>query len=582
MSRFRQSVVWMLVLPIPAAIIVAVIAVAVLVPRTIENNVRLGVIQDATQTVQQFKTLRGYYTANVIKKVVATEGLSPGINHNNDPGMVPLPATMIHDLSKILAEQGMTINLFSKFPFPNRADRELDSFQNDAWDTLVADSDQSFVRQEDSSGSSFLKVAVADKMVADACVNCHNSHPDSPKLDWKLGDVRGVLAVSRDIGPQLAEGAKLSTALVVGAILLGIILTAIALTTARAVARPLARASDAVRGFADGNYGVDLSELNRDDEIGEIAKALNVFREKAQDNERLQEEKSVRDQQEIQKADRRRELAERFQTDALELLKSAAGAAQSMTGSVSNMVSQTTQAKHTTDTVAASNQAATTNVQTVASAAEELSASIEEIGRQILQSTHISSEAVSQAEESNVKVEQLSAGAQKIGEFTVMINDIAAKTNLLALNATIESARAGEAGKGFAVVASEVKSLAAQTARATEEIGQQIKAMQDQTQSAVEAIGSISETIQNMNQINTTIASAVEEQSAATQEIARSVQEAAGSTSDASAHLIEVQTAIESVSDFADTLNKEADEVAGSSEKVRDQVSGFLKEMLAS
>jgi len=228
--------------------------------------------------------------------------------------------------------------------------------------------------------------------------------------------------------------------------------------------------------------------------------------------------------------------------------------------------------------VAAASEEASTNVQTVAAAAEELSSSLEEVGRQVVESSSIAKSAVEEAAKTNTSVEGLSEAAQKIGEVVELINDIASQTNLLALNATIEAARAGEAGKGFAVVANEVKSLANQTAKATEEISAQISSMQSATNEAVGAIKGIGQTIGNINDIASTIASAVEEQTAATQEIARNVQQASAGTAEVSSNITGVtQAATETGSSAEEVLNA-AKELSTQAEQLRSDIEDFMRE----
>jgi methyl-accepting chemotaxis protein len=221
------------------------------------------------------------------------------------------------------------------------------------------------------------------------------------------------------------------------------------------------------------------------------------------------------------------------------------------------------------------------NVETVATAAEELSASFAEIGRQVTHSLEIAGRAVGEAEATSETVRSLDHAAQKIGDVVKLIQSIAAQTNLLALNATIESARAGEAGRGFAVVASEVKALAAQTAKATEDIGLQVATIQSVTKSTMEAIGGIGATVQSVNEVATIIAAAVEEQQAATSEIARNVQEASAGTAEVSANIAGVtQAAVNSGHSAAGVLSAASD-LSGQSVALQREVEAFLSSIRA-
>lgn len=260
--------------------------------------------------------------------------------------------------------------------------------------------------------------------------------------------------------------------------------------------------------------------------------------------------------------------------DMGKMVKTVAEVATELEVTAQNMKDSAAESALEASSVASAAEEASSNVQAVASASEELSTSVAEIKRQVEHSTQISSGAVKQAENSNVQVQGLAEEAMKVGEVVALINDIADQTNLLALNATIEAARAGEAGKGFAVVASEVKNLANQTAKATEEISAQIGGIQNATQKTVTAIQGIIETIGEVNEVASTIASAVEQQSAATQEIARNIEQASCGTRDVSEHIAkvnistdetgnsaaEVQSTIVSLSKQSDELGSEMDE----------------------
>ncbi len=182
-------------------------------PTFIEENVKQNSITYAKATVEQFKTLRGYYTKHVVYKVLEDGNLKVSHLHKDKNKTIPLPATMIHDLSSEFSNQNLTLNLFSGFPFPNRKDRVLDSFQTQAWEELKTGEQKSFLRIEELNDRTLMRVAIPDKMVSAACVSCHNSHPDTPKTGWKIGDIRGVLEATLDITDQLDSGKTMSNIL---------------------------------------------------------------------------------------------------------------------------------------------------------------------------------------------------------------------------------------------------------------------------------------------------------------------------------------------------------------------------------
>ena len=275
------------------------------------------------------------------------------------------------------------------------------------------------------------------------------------------------------------------------------------------------------------------------------------------------------------------EMADNFESNVKTVVESVASASTEMEMSARTLSDTAEQTSGQSTAVAAASEEASTNVQTVAAAAEQLAQSVEEVGRQVQQSSNITRNAVDQAQKTNEEVEGLASAAEKIREVVGLINDIASQINLLALNATIEAARAGEAGKGFAVVATEVKSLADQTATATEEISSQIGAIQSATEHAVDAIKGIGETINELSEISSAIASAVEEQSAATREIAQSVEQAAAGTADVSHNITGVTGGAQQTGDAASQILEAAGELSKQAEMLRGQVDGFLVEVRA-
>ena len=370
-------------------------------------------------------------------------------------------------------------------------------------------------------------------------------------------------------------------AVLIGSTLAMLIAVVAAVTLSRGIGRPVVAMTSAMGDLAGGNHAVEIPATERGDEIGHMAKAVLVFKEnmiKARELAAKEAEAQKRRELRAQKVD---QLTAGFDYDVTEVLKTVSSAATEMQSTASSMTATAEETSRQSTVVSSASEEASTNVQTVAAAAEELSASIAEISRQVSQSAEIAGKAVSDAERTNQQVQGLAEAAHKIGEVVQLITDIASQTNLLALNATIEAARAGEAGKGFAVVASEVKNLANETAKATEEITGQISGIQQATRDAVTAIQSIGQTIGQINEIASGIASAVEEQGAATQEIARNVQQAAAGTSEVSANISGVNESATATGAAAEQVQTAASELSQQSEILRQKVETFLAEIKA-
>jgi methyl-accepting chemotaxis protein len=310
----------------------------------------------------------------------------------------------------------------------------------------------------------------------------------------------------------------------------------------RNISRPVVAMSKAMRELAVGNFEVQLPGLDRGDEVGQMAHAIQDF--KVQAVAKAERETAEREEKNRELAAARRaelhNLAERFETAVGDIIENVGSASNELENSAVILTKSSAATQQLSTVVAAASEETSTNVQSVASATEEMAGSINEIGRQVTDSNRITNEAVHQAQKTDARIAELSLAASRIGDVTKLITTIAEQTNLLALNATIEAARAGDAGRGFAVVAQEVKALAAQTAKATSEISTQIAGMQAATQDSVLAIKEISGTIGRVSEIATAIAAAIEEQGAATQEIARNVQQAALGTTQVATNIADV------------------------------------------
>jgi methyl-accepting chemotaxis protein len=421
-----------------------------------------------------------------------------------------------------------------------------------------------------------------DKVAARLKAECDPVIDSAVAAQIKLTEV--LFAYSAKTSEDLSnrtDGTIETVLISVGAGLLATIVAALWIGL-QGLSRPLGRLTTVMEAFARNDLSAATPGTGRGDEIGAMARTVEVFKTSTLEVNRLRTEQEAQKQR---AADERRQamndLAARFEAGAGDIIGSVASQATELQATAQTMSATAEDTTRQSTAVAAASEQATQNVQTVAAATEELASSIHEISRQIGQASSMITDGVRQANRSNEQVQSLTAAAEKIGDVVKIISGIASQTNLLALNATIEAARAGDAGKGFAVVASEVKALANQTAKATDEIAEQIKAIQEATQISAQSIHSVTRTISQVSETTTAIASAVEQQGAATQEITRNVVQAAQGTQEVSGNIGGVSQAAQQTGAAASQVLAAAGALSKNGEALKARVVAFLREVRA-
>lgn len=412
----------------------------------------------------------------------------------------------------------------------------------------------------------------------------------------------------RDKSESTVAKAKLQS--IVAGIVFAVLGVIIALVLGQAISRPINGMTSSMAKLAEGDADTEIPSQGRKDEIGRMADAVQVFKENMLENQRLADEKRRADEEaataeKTRQAERQKEQAEkdaerrRQQQETEARQERIESLIQTFDQQVSGFLGEVTQAtsglestaqsmqsiasgvKEKAESVSRASDTAANTANTVASAAEELSGSIANIRNISVESAEISERAVAENAQVTSRVQGLAEAAERIGDIIALINDIAGQTNLLALNATIEAARAGEAGKGFAVVASEVKSLASQTAKATEEISVQVESIQGATTGVVSDIDAMTQTISSINTVMGEIASAVQEQDSATREIAENIAQVATGTQDVTENMTEVNQSADMSNSSASEVLKANQALASQIDTLQGAVNEFVKEIRA-
>jgi len=403
------------------------------------------------------------------------------------------------------------------------------------------------------------------------------------KLATLLGVAEAALDVAKEHAARQRANATQTLALQLALLAVaGLLAAGMVVVVSRRVTGPLKKIQASMRQLAGGDLSTEVAFLGRKDEIGALAGAMEVFKNSLIETDRLRTEQKEADARAaLARTDEMQRLADEFQGALGNIVDTVSSASTELEAAAGTLTRTADETQRLSAVVASASEEASANVQSVAGATQEMTSSVDEIARQVQESSRITAEAVQQANKTDARITELSNAASRIGDVVKLITAIAEQTNLLALNATIEAARAGEAGRGFAVVAQEVKALAAQTAKATDEIGTQISSMQSATQDSVASIKEISGTISRVSEIAAAIAAAVEEQGATTQEIFRNVQHAANGTAEVAGNITNVNRGASETGAASGQVLASAQSLARESAKLKVEVEKFVSRVRA-
>lgn len=568
-ASFKYSFFWKIILPIPFLLILLIAGFSFYLPQANKKSVLITQEMKARDRVEQLKTLRRFYTEFVVKRAKATGSLKPGPNYKAHTDQIPAPTTFLLDYAeKVVTKE--RINIYSPYPWPNRTSRKMDDFQKRAWQALSNNPEGVVEEFFDNGDKKIIRVAMADRLT-ESCVQCHNTHPDSPKRGWKVGDVRGIIEITDDVTSSINAAQNRAWYTIIALIIFSLATIYLLYRISKSIAFPFKKLAINIQDVLDGALHREIKYQKRTDEVGVIARSIAKMQSVLRERKVLEDDSAEKTKKLNESFTRLRDMADMFDKTVGQLVQHLSNETTTMR----EACVKTTDLAHRSSKKVASAEVDGQNMKEqsdrISRLGHEMSTVVSQIGSSAENSRDAAQNAATEAKQASDVLTKLSDSTQSIGEIVGLIRDVAEQTNLLALNATIEAARAGDAGKGFSVVASEVKQLADRTSKATIDISNQTDQIYTATREAITAISSISETITSVAGISADVASQTVTQRDNSNELSASITQSASSTTkmisetsevaqmvkQAEETILDMQVLVDSVKTHADCLLEE-------------------------